>query len=176
MKKKWKIIFFIIIIVILLLFGLNYILNGVNIDGKENLIANIEQYLANLEEPHYFLEDKNSVPNYDINDFKVFTQIENFGVKQKFDKTYVYVYALVESYYVQNNKLVLNSGLSCPLTFIFKNDEIIDCLRPKDGEGYAQSIRNMFPLDIMAKYLSFEDEKMSVKNQVEDYYSEYYQL
>ena len=130
MKKGLVIIIF--VIVFLILFGtISYMATEKTVTNREDLYEKIEEYLVSLEEPHYFLETKESTPNYDISDFKVFTDIQKLGIKQKGNQFYVYVWATVQSYYVQDNQLVGNSGSSAPYKFIIEIDEVIDCISQK---------------------------------------------
>ena len=172
MKKGLVIIIF--VIVFLILFGnISYMATEKTVTNREDLYEKIEEYLVSLEEPHYFLETKESTPNYDISDFKVFTDIQKLGIKQKGNQFYVYVWATVQSYYVQDNQLVGNSGSSAPYKFIIENDEVIDCIKPEDGERYAESVKTIFPKDIREKMenLNTTDRNTNIKQQVDEYYS-----
>ncbi len=172
MKKGLVIIIFVIVFLILL-GTISYMATEKTVTNREDLYEKIEEYLVSLEEPHYFLETKESTPNYDISDFKVFTDIQKLGIKQKGNQFYVYVWATVQSYYVQDNQLVGNSGSSAPYKFIIENDEVIDCIKPEDGERYAESVKTIFPKDIREKMenLNTTDRNTNIKQQVDEYYS-----
>lgn len=174
MKKSIKIIlaiFTIIVILLIIFIVLKYNSKEVIVNDKDYLYEKVEQYLISQEQPHYFLETKDSKPNYNVSDFKVFTDIAKLGVGQCKDETYVYVWALVESYYIQDGKLIHNSGSSIPYKFILKNDEIIDYQIPKDGSEYAKSIKKIFPNDIRNKLDNSLVNSNYIREQVKEYYS-----
>ena len=123
-KKNIKIIIAIIIILIiafLTFITINFNFKKKIVKDKDYLYENVEQYLISQEQPKYLLENKDSKPNYNVNDFKVFTDLAKLGIRERKDEIHVYVWALVESYYVQDGKLINNSGSSMPYKFIFKN-------------------------------------------------------
>lgn len=169
MKKSLVII---LIIVFLIIIGvLLYSMREKTVTNREDLYEKAEEYLISLEEPQYVLKTKESSPDYDISDFKVFTNIQKLGIKQKRNQFYVYVWATVQSYYVQDNQLEINSGYSGPRKLIIENDEVIDCIETKDGTEYTKSIEENFPEDIREKMenLSFDNQKM--QEEVNAYYS-----
>lgn len=169
MNKKMKIIIWILIILILVLI-LFVMLKNFSKDN-EKFYSIVEQYIVEQEKTKYFLETKDSEPNYDISDFQVFRDIARLGVKQKGDETYVYVWALVKSYYVQNEELITNEAYSIPYKFIIKNNEIVDYKIPMDGEKYTNSIKEIFPIDIRIKFDSELVDENKIKEQVEKHYS-----
>ena len=169
MKKSLIILF---VIVLLILLGvILYMTTEKTVTDREDLYGKAEEYLVSLEEPHYSLETKESMPNYDISDFKVFTDIEQLGIKQKGNQFYVYVWAKVYSYYVQDNQLEVNSGYSAPRKLIIKNDEVTDCIMPEDGERYAESVKEIFPEDIREKMENLDSDNQTIKEEVDAYYS-----
>ena len=171
MKKSLIILF---VIVLLILLGvILYMTTEKTVTDREDLYGKAEEYLVSLEEPHYSLETKESTPNYDISDFKVFTDIEQLGIKQKGNQFYVYVWAEVYSYYVQDNQLEVNSGYSAPRKLIIENDEVIDCIETKDGTEYTKSIEENFPEDIREKMetLDVDSRNTNIKQKVDEYYA-----
>ncbi len=174
MNKKMLIIVTITIILVIIL-GIIIVLNNkskeIEVKGKEELYAKVEEYLISKEQPHYFVEEKNAKPNYNISDFQVFTDIARLGIKEKDDETYVYIWALVESYYVQDGKLIQNSGYSIPHKFVIKDNEIIDYKIPRDGSEYLESIKEIFPLDIRNKLNVDLVDGNKIDNQVKEHYS-----
>ena len=140
------------------------------VTDKDYLYESVEQYLIQQEQPQYFSKEKYSTPNYNVKDLNVFTDIAKLGIRQQQDKTYVYVWALVESYYVQDGKLVENSGSSVPYKFIFENDEIVNYEIPKDGSEYTKSIKKIFPEDIRRKFNASLVSDNNIKKQVKKYY------
>ena len=170
MKKGLVIIIFVIVFLILL-GTISYMATEKTVTNREDLYEKIEEYLVSLEEPHYFLETKESTPNYDISDFKVFTDIQKLGIKQKGNQFYVYAWAKVYSYYVEDHQLEVNSGYSAPCKFVIKNDEVTDCIMPEDGERYAESIKEIFPKDIREKMENLDSDNQTIKEEVDAYYS-----
>ena len=176
MKRNIEIVLVSSIIVIALL--LTYIIIRKNlkptvVTDKDYLYESVEQYLIQQEQPQYFSKEKYSTPNYnvkDFKDFKVFTDIAKLGIRQQQDKTYVYVWALIESYYVQDGKLVENSGSSVPYKFIFENDEIVNYEIPRDGSEYTKSIKKIFPEDIRRMFNDSLVSNSNIKEQVKKYY------
>lgn len=178
MKSKIKIALIILVIVLFILGtigGIVVVLNNnlreTEVKGKEELYDKVEEYLISKEEPHFVLGDKNSKPNYNISDFQVFTDIARLGIKEKDDETYVYIWALIESYYVQDGKLISNSGSSIPYKFIIKDNEIIDYKIPRDGSGYSKSLKEIFPVDIRNKLNNDLVDGNKIDNQVKEHYS-----
>lgn len=173
MKKKLKVLFIIIFILIGCLAGFfiyQSSANGKTVTNRNDLYAKVEQYLISQEKPHYYSSEKYAEVNNDITDFKVFTDIAQLGIKQKNDEFYVYVWALVESYYVQDGKVVGNSGSSMPYQFTIKNDEIVDYEIPEDGSYYAKSIKRIFPIDIRVKLNDDLVNHDQLENEVKEYY------
>jgi hypothetical protein len=178
MKKETKIALIILAISIFILGIIGVIVVGLNnnskeieVKGKEELYDKVEEYLISKEQPHYFVEEKNAKPNYNVSDFQVFTDIARLGIKEKDDETYVYIWALVESYYVQDGKLISNGGYSIPHKFIIKDNEIIDYKIPRDGSEYSKSIKEIFPLDIRNKLNDDLVDRNKIDNQVKEHYS-----
>lgn len=173
--KKIKIALIILGIILLIIGGIIIELNNnsreTEVKGKEELYNKVEEYLISKEAPHFFIEDKNSKPNYNVSDFQVFTDIARLGIKEKFDETYVYIWALVESFYVQDGKLISNSGHSSPYKFIIKDNEIIDYKMPRDGSEYSKSLKDIFPLDIRNKLNNDLVDVNKINNQVKEHYS-----
>ena len=178
MKKETKIALIILAISIFILGIIGVIVVGLNnnskereVKGKEELYDKVEEYLISKEQPHYFVEEKNAKPNYNVSDFQVFTDIARLGIKETDDETYVYIWALVESYYVQDGKLISNGGYSIPHKFIIKDNEIIDYKIPRDGSEYSKSIKEIFPLDIRNKLNDDLVDGNKIDNQVKEHYS-----
>ena len=173
-KKNIKTI--IVIIIILIITFLTFITINFNfkekiVNDKDYLYEKVEQYLINQEQPKYLLENKDSKQELNVRDFKVFTDFAKLGIRESKDEIHVYVWALVESYYVQDGNLINNSGSSMPYKFIFKNDEIIDYETPVDGEDNKKSMEKIFPADLQNKLNSSSVDTNKIKNEVEEHYS-----
>lgn len=175
MSRK-KIMIIIAIVIILIITLLTFITINFNfkekiVNDKDYLYEKVEEYLISQEQTKYFLENKDSEPNYNVNDFKVFTDIAKLGIRETKTEIHVYVWALVESYYVQDGKLIINSGSSMPYKFIFKNYEIVDYETPVDGEDNKKSMEKIFPADLHNKLNSSLVDTNKIKNEVEEHYS-----
>ena len=89
------------------------------------------------------------------------------------DTYYVYIWALVESYYVQDKELVSNSGSSMAYRFIIKDNKVVDYEYPKDGSDYSSSLKRLFPISIRLK-ISYTDDLVDsnkIKHEVNNHYA-----
>ena len=173
-REKIKIIiaiFIILIIVFLTFITINFTFKEKIVNDKDYLYEKVEQYLINQEQPKYTLENKDSKPNYNVSDFKVFTDLAKLGIRENKYETHVYVWALVESYYVQDGNLINNSGSSMPYKFILKNDEIVDFETPLNGVDNKKSMEKIFPADLRDKLNSSLVDDNKIRNEVKEYYS-----
>ena len=173
MKKSRKIFALILILIIIVIVSalIKNNLKETEIYNKDYLYDKVEEYLISQEHPHYYLETKDSKPNYNVSDFKVFTDIAKLGIRETQNKTNVYVWALVESYYVQDGELIVNRDSSTPYKFIFENDEIIDHKMPRDGSEYGKSLKEIFPPDIRIKLNESLVNGQKLSKEVSEYYS-----
>lgn len=170
-REKIKIIIAIFIILILAFITINFTFNEKIVIDKDYLYEKVEQYLISQEQPKYTSENKYSKPNYNVSDFKVFTDIAKLGIRESKDEIHVYVWALVESYYVQDGNLINNSGSSMPYKFILKNDEIVNFETPLDGEDNKKSMEKIFPADLRKNLNSSLVDSNIIRSEVEEYYS-----
>jgi hypothetical protein len=82
---------------------------------------------------------------------KVFCSHYLYGYDQKEEKSefYVYVWVNCEEYYKQGTNLKLGSGVSMPVrvSLASQNGKLVPqgYIEPENGEGYASSIKAMFP-------------------------------
>lgn len=110
----------------------------------------IETYIHNLD-----------VPNSDSS--MTFLSTYYFGDRFNDDKLEVYLWVIFEEYIDKAGTLEKLSATSMPYVIIIDttNDEykIIDYKIPKDGNKYKTSIKEMFPITIRGKVLSFEKSK-----------------
>lgn len=177
MNKKVKnvIVVLVIAIIVILIFAiLKYSKKEIQIDGNNELYSKVEQYLIDQEKPKYYLENKDSKPNYEISDFQVFADIARLGITKKGNETYVYVWALVESYYVQDNKLITNSGYSIPYKFIIENNEIKGYKAPGNGTEYTKTIKKIFPEYIRNKFNEKLVDNDKIREEKQQHYSYLY--
>jgi hypothetical protein len=79
----------------------------------------------------------------------IFCAYELFGNETKSNKDYVYLWAVCMEYYVKDGTLLKGAGVSMPLALIsvrsHLGNRIVGHQTPVDGEGYAESIRRIFP-------------------------------
>ena len=120
-----------------------------------------------------YIVNQNTVNGYDKdkNDYKVFADYNGFGIEEKGNKKYVYMWILEESYYVENNKLESSQGSSTLYKFTFVNDEVVGYETLEDGSLYTSSMKKMLPDSIENEVFSFEMSDIKLKEQVKEYYS-----
>ena len=126
----------------------------------------------------YIVKEKTEQENTDYEfmggkDYKVFTDYEGFGIQEKGNYRYVYMWILEESYYVRDEKLYSMSGSSMAYKFKFKIDgnDIVEYENPEDGSLYTKSIKEMFPSDIVDKVLAYTMSNDKITKEVHSYYS-----
>ncbi len=116
-------------------------------------------------------ENENSSQNRGKDDYQVFYNYHGFGIKEKDNKKYAYMYISKESYFVKHNKLRTDEKSAMLYKFTFENNEVINYIAPKDGSEYQNSVKEMFPDDIENEALNFGSEKLEYSNAVEEHYS-----
>ena len=127
----------------------------------------------------YLVNEKTAKENYEVlnrilgKDYKVFTDYEGFGIQEKGNYTYVYMWILEESYYVSDQKLYSMSGSSMAYKFKFTthSSEVVGYEVPKDGDLYTKSIKEMFPKEIVDKVLTFNMSNDKITKEIHSYYS-----
>ncbi len=173
MNKKVKIIF-IISIILLVVVGLVICIN-INLSNKSNekygywITDNEFLYDKAIE---YLKQEKYRTANdKDKDDYQIFYDYEGFGIKEKDNKKYGYMYILEESYYVKHEKLRSSEKSCMPYKFIFENNEVIGYEIPQDGSEYITSIKEMFPNDIEHKVLNYNFNNIKLSKDIEKHYS-----
>lgn len=80
---------------------------------------------------------------------KMFCAYKMFGTETKNNKDYVYLWTLCMEYFVKDRALMKGTGVSMPIALIsvrlHQGNKIVGHQKPVDGEGYAESIRKIFP-------------------------------
>ena len=127
--------------------------NKITAMAEEKLYKTVEQYLIKKEQENHYIARKEFADNGD--DFKTFIDMAKLGIEKNKDENYVYVWALIESYSVQEE--LTSSGSSMPYKFTIKDGAVIDCQIPEDGEGYGKSIEKIFPEEIREKIKDSEN-------------------
>lgn len=115
--------------------------------NKQKPYEIVRQYLIKKEEENHHIGREEFATNGD--DFKTFIDMAELGIEENGDETYVYVWALIESYSVQEE--LTSTGSSMPYKFTIKDNNIIKCEIPEDGKDYAKSIEKIFPKEIRKK-------------------------
>jgi len=138
---KNKIVLFLILLLILtgIFIYKNRIQNITNTPNQESLASEdtvIEDYLnSNILKPEF--------------GGKVFCVFKKYGSEEKDYQAFYYLWVYCEEYYKKGDDVLMGSGVSVPvkLNALKKENEIIieNFTQPIDGEGYSESIKNMFP-------------------------------
>ena len=96
--------------------------------------------------------------------------MKELGIKKEKDETHVYVWAIIQSYYVQEE--LTSTGSSMPYKFIIRNNEIVDYEIPKDGAQYQKTLETIFPEDIREKIQNIQtsSDSQMLEKQAQKYY------
>lgn len=176
MKKGIKAIIFISIIIMICLIAALWLyvnnVHGNRINTINELYEKVEKFLISSQDEVYITDDKENVRNATGKDFKTFIDMAKLGMNKRNDEIYVYVWALIENYYVDNNGAVQKAyGSSMPYKFTFKDNEIVNCQIPMDGADYSASLNSLFPqyiINILNNSLVSDE---LIKYEVKEYYS-----
>lgn len=111
-------------------------INDSQTDLSDKLNRTIEEYLPqNVLEPGY--------------SGKVFCVYHQYGYDLNDTKISTYLWAYCEEYYKKGNQILMGAGVSMPVRLNIIKDgdnlKVTDFQKPIDGEGYAKSIKEMFP-------------------------------
>lgn len=169
-NKKVTIIFaFVIIAIIGLFFGIAV---GLSKKNREVTYISDSDYLYDVA-IEYLKEKYTQEQNYynQKEDYQIFFDYKGFGISQKDNIKYAYMWILNESYYVENGKLEIGSGSSMPYKIKFEDDKVVTIENPKDGGYYASSVKDMFPDSIENKILNFNLDNVNIKSKVDEHYS-----
>lgn len=111
----------------------------------------------------------------DLNNYKTFLSIKRFGYDIEKNNTYIYCWIQTENFFVNDEgRVQMEGGASMPYKFIFKDGVLIGYDIPKDGKEYKESIKDIFPFSVRAKFDKvYEDDylKNEIIKQVENYYN-----
>lgn len=169
MNKKIGLIIFIIAVILIAIISLAIIV--FDKQNNTNWVTDSD-YLYDLAK-EYIIEENTALDTGDKKekDFKVFADYEGFGIEEKNNNKYVYMWILEEAYYVKNDKLRSGSGSSMAYKFTFENDKVVKYQTPMDGTYYTSSIKDLFPDSIEDKILGYEMQDSKLKSQVKEHYS-----
>jgi len=176
-----------LIVLAALIVGLYYFVFSKNEWERESPISGVfvsdeEKYINQITDKEvqkyvfYTLPEKVLRPGYGG---KVFCSNKLFGYEKDIKENSVtaYVYAYCEEYYLRNDKPTLGSGVSCPVRLVFtseKNGLVLNYLSIlKDGDQYANSIRDVFPKEYQEEAIQGIDTTLLIpapKTQAENYY------
>lgn len=160
-------LFFIIIVSCLIYYNIKLKVNLVN--DSDDLYDVAIDYLRNYE-------FKNN-PDSKMKDFNVFYSYHGFGIEERDNYKYAYMWIYSQNYYLEEEgSLAIAGGFSMPYKFTFKDGRVIEAKTPKDGNEYVLSIKKMFPGIIANQVLNFDKEKNINKlfNEVSNKKNKYY--
>lgn len=135
---------------------------------EKELYKIVKEYLIKQEQQnHESIEKKRETTD---DDFQTFIDMKELGIKKEKDETHVYVWAIIQSYYVQEE--LTSTGSSMPYKFIIKNNEIVDYEIPKDGAQYQKTLETIFPEDIREKMQNIQtsSDSQMLEKQAQKYY------
>ena len=164
--KKTKNIFGSIVIIIISIFGILSLMFLIDIDRMKNnkevifstwgfsyvppvdlstdmMEISILEYLINTSESNKRYENEKS-----------FVAMKTYLVEEVKERSlyYVYSWVLEESYYLDSNEILQESGSSIPYKFIIErnddNYQVIDYKIPRDGSLYLKDMKTLFPYDV----------------------------
>lgn len=173
MKKRIKLTLIFVILILLIIISIiriNIDLSNKSTEKYGNWITG-DEFLYDKAIEYLKKEKLKTAKDINKEDYQIFYDYEGFGIKEKDNRKYAYMYILEESYYIKHNKIRSSEGSCIPYKFIFENNEVIDYKKPEDGSKYAKSIKEIFPDDIENKVIKYEFKDANLKKSVEKYYS-----
>lgn len=91
---------------------------------------------------------------------KAFVESNLFKIEEKKDTYVAYAWILMHTYRVEDGEIVLDCAYSIPHRFTLTEDEsgyqVIGCEIPDDGDRYAKSLRELFPLPVRERVRAFD--------------------
>ncbi|MDD6273022.1 MAG: helix-turn-helix domain-containing protein [bacterium] len=154
-KKYSKYIIILLFSIVLLIISLIYIKNYL----KTNLITD-NDYLYDKVINILKHNELKSNPDNIKKDFNVFYSYHKFGIEEKGDYKYVYMWIYSTSYYIEGeDSLAISSSSSNAYKVTIKNDDIINIEKTKDNDRFKISVKDLFPKDIVVKILNFNVEE-----------------
>ncbi len=126
-----------------------------------------EKAIKYLEEEEYKVNEDSSK-----DDFKFFISYDGFGMTEKGDKKYAYMWVLGEGYYLENGSRESSRSYSMFFKFTFKDDKVVEYENVIEGSEYTDSIKSKCVDSKMSdKVLNYES-KLSNDSDIEKYYSD----
>lgn len=173
-RKKILIPFSIVIAVIII--AVSIVMLG-NTKGKEDAPAVKsekvdfilgDEYLYDIAIEYIKNETNEEMKTRNEEGYPVFCDYHGFGIAQKGNQKYVYMWILTEVY---RSRTDIVYGKSMPYKFTFENDEVVCYEVPQDGTGYSKSIEKIFPEEIVNQIFEFRLEKTTLQPEAEEYFS-----
>jgi len=115
---------------------------------------------------------------------KMFCAYKLFGIETKASEDHIYLWSLCMEYYVKDSALLKGTGVSMPVALISvrlpQGNKIVEHKKPVDGEGYGDSIRQIFPRKyhkaIFAEGEEYNRRAENLMEGVEEQAKKYYSL
>ena len=153
-KNSTKILILLLLTFTIIVIGLIYYNKNLKVNlisDSDNLYDIAIDYLRNYE--------FNNNPDSKLKDFNVFYSYHGFGIEEKENYKYAYMWIYSQSYYLEEEgSLAIAGGFSMPYKFTFKDGRVIQVETPKDGNEYNSSIKEMFPGIIANQVLNYDKE------------------
>ncbi len=153
-KKSKKTIAILCIGFILILGALFYY----NEKTKVNLVTDSD-YLYDKALEYIRNDEIKTNPDSNKKDFNAFYTYYGFGIEEKGDYKYAYMWIVSYSYYIEKEGYLESSLANFnPCKVTFKDDEVVKVKYPKSGKFYESSVIEMFPKKIANEILLFDKE------------------
>ncbi len=181
MKKSGLIKFFdhyklaIIVLIVCAVLGLIFynLANGKGskVDDDDELYAKAEKYILSKVTPMSFnAKDITPEESKNLVDFKVFSNFRPLGIYKKGDYYNVYLWATVQSFYVNDFKLNSSSSFSDAFMVSFENGSVVD-----STEAITDSdTKELLPGELYDKAKKegfFGTDDKTFENQIQSHYS-----
>lgn len=174
MNKKlviFSIVLFVIASIIIITLSSN-VQKNVEISTSQTTWIEDNEYLYDMAV--YFLteETENKSENREQPYFRDFATYHGFGIKQKENTKYAYLWIKEQAYYAEDGEYKMCEEKSLPYVFTFVNDKItVYAVADKNGD-FEQSVRGMIDDEIEDKVIEYNDSELNMDETVKEYYNE----
>lgn len=117
-------------------------------------------------------EDKKQKNDTDKEDYKFFIAYDGFGMTEKGQNKYAYMWVLGDGYYLKDGKKEFSHGYSMFFKFTFKNGKVLGYENASDGSEYIKSVKKMSIDSKMSEKIINYDLKFSNDEEIDSYYSD----
>lgn len=138
---------------------------------------NCEYYVTDYESLYdiaidYIIEEEYQSNNPDVNkdNYRFFVTYDGFGITEKDNYKYAYMWILGESYYLENGEQKLSHSYSMFYKFTFLDNKVIKYENPEDGNEYLNSIKKLSVDKNMRNKIVNYESKLSNEEKIKDYY------